>query len=114
MLDHHWPAAKHISPSTHLLSAARRKERAKIRRIFVSRISAPFQIALEFCAGGLDKSWSYFPTIAKLDRKSTRLNSSHTVISYAVFCLKKKNINYNQVNCIALSLGLPPMSGKKF
>src|SRR5438034_5207760 len=26
----------------------------------------------------------------KPDRKSTRLNSSHTVISYAVFCLKKK------------------------
>src|SRR5438132_5654368 len=29
---------------------------------------------------------------AEEDRKSTRLNSSHTVISYAVFCLKKKNI----------------------
>src|SRR5438034_2303611 len=28
---------------------------------------------------------------SKRDRKSTRLNSSHTVISYAVFCLKKKN-----------------------
>src|SRR5260221_888965 len=27
------------------------------------------------------------------DRKSTRLNSSHTVISYAVFCLKKKKMN---------------------
>src|SRR5690606_40047234 len=27
-----------------------------------------------------------------LDRKSTRLNSSHVKISYAVFCLKKKNI----------------------
>src|SRR5260221_9190445 len=27
------------------------------------------------------------------DRKSTRLNSSHTVISYAVFCLKKKSVN---------------------
>src|SRR5256885_2444566 len=26
------------------------------------------------------------------DRKSTRLNSSHLVISYAVFCLKKKNL----------------------
>src|SRR5438034_8396125 len=26
----------------------------------------------------------------EIDRKSTRLNSSHTVISYAVFCLKKK------------------------
>src|SRR5256885_4548196 len=30
-------------------------------------------------------------TPASLDRKSTRLNSSHLVISYAVFCLKKKN-----------------------
>src|SRR5260221_12803194 len=28
-----------------------------------------------------------------VDRKSTRLNSSHTVISYAVFCLKKKTTN---------------------
>src|SRR5438132_4124914 len=28
--------------------------------------------------------------VRKADRKSTRLNSSHTVISYAVFCLKKK------------------------
>src|SRR5258708_39161458 len=27
-----------------------------------------------------------------LDRKSTRLNSSHQIISYAVFCLKKKNL----------------------
>src|SRR5207244_8306169 len=27
----------------------------------------------------------------QLDRKSTRLNSSHQIISYAVFCLKKKN-----------------------
>src|SRR5260221_1407091 len=28
--------------------------------------------------------------VNRTDRKSTRLNSSHTVISYAVFCLKKK------------------------
>src|SRR5690625_5447248 len=28
-----------------------------------------------------------------LDRKSTRLNSSHVAISYAVFCLKKKKVN---------------------
>src|SRR5256885_7035731 len=31
---------------------------------------------------------------AYIDRKSTRLNSSHLVISYAVFCLKKKNNKY--------------------
>src|SRR3712207_6916496 len=32
-----------------------------------------------------------------LDRKSTRLNSSHANISYAVFCLKKKNNKYNHL-----------------
>src|SRR6185312_16660449 len=32
----------------------------------------------------------YCPPDQKLDRKSTRLNSSHDQISYAVFCLKKK------------------------
>src|SRR2546426_9037515 len=30
------------------------------------------------------------------DRKSTRLNSSHLVISYAVFCLKKKKISFHR------------------
>src|SRR5438874_13359856 len=38
------------------------------------------------------------PTLAIVparDRKSTRLNSSHVEISYAVFCLKKKKIKYN-------------------
>src|SRR5256885_4015879 len=32
----------------------------------------------------------------RTDRKSTRLNSSHLVISYAVFCLKKKKYPYSQ------------------
>src|SRR5688572_32249047 len=36
---------------------------------------------------------------ATADRKSTRLNSSHSQISYAVFCLKKKKINM-KVNSI--------------
>src|SRR5690606_41154014 len=31
-----------------------------------------------------------YPEVAQRDRKSTRLNSSHVKISYAVFCLKKK------------------------
>src|SRR5205809_5945187 len=50
----------------------------------------------------MDDEWIYgsdpaqiFTTIVegKIDRKSTRLNSSHGYISYAVFCLKKKNKN---------------------
>src|SRR2546430_12272640 len=34
---------------------------------------------------------------ASLDRKSTRLNSSHSQISYAVFCLKKKNMTAHNI-----------------
>src|SRR5438034_2507189 len=37
------------------------------------------------------------------DRKSTRLNSSHTVISYAVFCLKKKKENTTQEQHVTLA-----------
>src|SRR5256885_2875040 len=40
-----------------------------------------------------------------VDRKSTRLNSSHLVISYAVFCLKKKNF----VIVSSASKTLPPL-----
>src|SRR5690625_6373088 len=35
--------------------------------------------------------------IIKADRKSTRLNSSHVAISYAVFCLKKKNTSKTEI-----------------
>src|SRR3712207_7649914 len=38
------------------------------------------------------------------DRKSTRLNSSHANISYAVFCLKKKKIIHSITNSIHLSI----------
>src|SRR5256885_11937353 len=39
----------------------------------------------------------------QLDRKSTRLNSSHLVISYAVFCLKKKHIQDGHVEITSVS-----------
>src|SRR3712207_8432256 len=41
-----------------------------------------------------DRVWRRPAVLAQeLDRKSTRLNSSHANISYAVFCLKKKRVN---------------------
>src|SRR5260221_7864287 len=43
-------------------------------------------------------AWFGCGQIDQRDRKSTRLNSSHTVISYAVFCLKKKKSS--QVNSL--------------
>src|SRR5256885_9870855 len=58
--------------------------------------------------GGMPGRGSMYPTtsspkcLAKLghdlDRKSTRLNSSHLVISYAVFCLKKKKRDAAEVH----------------
>src|SRR5207245_3314134 len=39
------------------------------------------------------------PELSARDRKSTRLNSSHGSISYAVFCLKKKNKDVNKDGC---------------
>src|SRR5476649_2164740 len=43
------------------------------------------------------------------DRKSTRLNSSHTVISYAVFCLKKKTHDSRRRSRGAHALSALPM-----
>src|SRR3954464_11031454 len=42
------------------------------------------------------------------DRKSTRLNSSHTIISYAVFCLKKKNTTRRGTQRAPTALPPPP------
>src|SRR2546430_4482269 len=38
-----------------------------------------------------------------VDRKSTRLNSSHSQISYAVFCLKKKKMPFNISYCQSIA-----------
>src|SRR5690349_23405336 len=65
------PAA--LGPGQHHRASERRRKRRDLHRR----------------AGG-------FPAevIRQEDRKSTRLNSSHVEISYAVFCLKKKKIKY--------------------
>src|SRR2546429_6517526 len=50
------------------------------------------EVILRFTVPGSDwRAWFGARKYALLDRKSTRLNSSHGYISYAVFCLKKKN-----------------------
>src|SRR2546426_8295249 len=56
--------------------------------------------SIRICCRDMCASMRLLPT----DRKSTRLNSSHLVISYAVFCLKKKKTN---VYDLALLQDLP-------
>src|SRR5437667_3103186 len=59
-----------------------------------------FYLAANGFTAGND-AWRFEPVpgqrIGYADRKSTRLNSSHITISYAVFCLKKKNKNTKQI-----------------
>src|SRR3989475_12211205 len=49
-------------------------------------VGVPFGMIAGYYGGRVDA------VVMRADRKSTRLNSSHSQISYAVFCLKKKNI----------------------
>src|SRR5258707_14533261 len=59
----------------------------------VPAVEAPLVVAHEVLAG---QHRMLLDPDDRLDRKSTRLNSSHANISYAVFCLKKKNTHMNQ------------------
>src|SRR3712207_7428776 len=56
------------------------------------------------CARGLVGARGLFRFTS--DRKSTRLNSSHANISYAVFCLKKKKIKFSNVLSLYIDLVL--------
>src|SRR2546430_11196348 len=48
----------------------------------------------------IEKGETLFDGTKQIDRKSTRLNSSHSQISYAVFCLKKKKKSQDAALCI--------------
>src|SRR5947199_89723 len=57
----------------------------------------------EPCVSRTCESWSLFSCDHGQDRKSTRLNSSHLGISYAVFCLKKKHEDVNHAQHVEQS-----------
>src|SRR5688572_31348028 len=75
------PPRSTLFPYTTLFrSAGSRTERCSMSNILTAR---------QDCLARSDE----LDDLARTDRKSTRLNSSHSQISYAVFCLKKKNKN---------------------
>src|SRR5947207_9136579 len=84
----------------HVVMAARNQEKAAMAEddILCDAPGASLEVvALDLGSqdsvrAAAERILAMHPAIDILDRKSTRLNSSHTVISYAVFCLKKKKI----------------------
>src|SRR5690242_4699704 len=72
----------------HNLHALRIVEDFELRYAAFPGLNLTFEVREGIIKHSRDYSTSEFP---ELDRKSTRLNSSHMSISYAVFCLKKKN-----------------------
>src|SRR5438874_9010880 len=56
-------------------------------------VKADSRAAWNLPGENFSRRWEEIVFREKLDRKSTRLNSSHVEISYAVFCLKKKKQN---------------------
>src|SRR3712207_7126889 len=74
------------------LAAARLREPAAVTRVYTAYAPALFRF---FMASVGDRHLAEDLTG---DRKSTRLNSSHANISYAVFCLKKKNTHIFSVH----------------
>src|SRR5438034_2147595 len=79
--EHHRAEFLDSAPVVILSAAATRTENIRLTSaVTVLSASDPVRVFQEFAT--LD--------LISRDRKSTRLNSSHTVISYAVFCLKKK------------------------
>src|SRR6266516_3343432 len=68
------------------------------RQFFPHLISAPFHhgLVIVFTAAAIMSLTGALVSLLRGDRKSTRLNSSHRTISYAVFCLKKKIKKINE------------------
>src|SRR5258708_24369912 len=60
----------------------------QLRRSMPRLSDEAIQVGLQSLVAQLDDGHS----MQLIDRKSTRLNSSHQIISYAVFCLKKKKL----------------------
>src|SRR5947207_10473828 len=82
------PPRSTLFPYTTLFRSEREADREQVAEVLVDERRA--EVAPRAAVGRMEDRPELVRVVAAGDRKSTRLNSSHTVISYAVFCLKKK------------------------
>src|SRR5207244_7301351 len=85
-------ASKHYDEAVAALGAYRcfAGEFPRIDAVLTAAYTSHFNHGQELIA---KQEWEQAEAEFQKDRKSTRLNSSHQIISYAVFCLKKKKTN---------------------
>src|SRR5439155_21856167 len=84
------PPRSTLFPYTTLFRSRGREQRGRADRARPARVSSRGRSQAQ-AAGPGESGRPYTRSVR--DRKSTRLNSSHVAISYAVFCLKKKKQN---------------------
>src|SRR3712207_8789336 len=95
------PPRSTLFPYTTLFRSAYRIDGAEFHALRDARHPAAFRVLRKICVdlcakvrATNDRIAPPSPEALAADRKSTRLNSSHANISYAVFCLKKKKKNH--------------------
>src|SRR5690606_40758084 len=89
----HFPTRRSSDLNSHLMM--RFTPRENLNMVFsIQQTGIPLgAILAALAAPPIAVAWSWqWAVVLLTDRKSTRLNSSHVKISYAVFCLKKKKI----------------------
>src|SRR5256885_10676900 len=81
---------RHIQSALRMRRLLSPESSSENEKLLVEALNIP-NISMQDALKGLDllREWN-----SESDRKSTRLNSSHLVISYAVFCLKKKQTHH--------------------
>src|SRR5690606_31865564 len=84
-----WPVPPRPVPATRARGAVSRRVLAQCRRPSVRAARGKETAQRPERLGGVGVA-PRLQAVGQVDRKSTRLNSSHVKISYAVFCLKKK------------------------
>src|SRR3712207_7403748 len=95
------PPRSTLFPYTTLFRSRRRLHRLRHRRAHPRGLAGRGEGV--FAQGGVAGGDLLRRARRELDRKSTRLNSSHANISYAVFCLKKKKLSIS-INLTSTSL----------
>src|SRR2546427_6816972 len=96
------PPRSTLFPYTTLFRSANFSNDNSMSRLGSEREAFQIQKARQAKASVEDQSFRFQFGQSKGDRKSTRLNSSHSQISYAVFCLKKKKKQLNKIGWMGI------------